>query len=609
MADEKDLDKLKKELMAQFNKEFDSPLEVMSESSLANIPGWISTNNYALNWAISKDIFKGVAMSKVALFSGDPGAGKSMIALSMMGGKDLDLIIYFDSEGGGITTEFAEFLGVDPTKILYSTVDTVEDLIAKLEKTIDVVSKNKQNKNILMIIDSISMISTEREVDPNGGADMGCYTPDTLVPTLAQDDKTIINKHINEIKLDDKVLTHLNSWEKVTKIFTYTKEEKPELIEIESVDGDIIKLTPNHRLLVSHDSNILWIEASSILETDLLQKMPHDFFDVIVGKDDIINKAAIDIYKSVGIKSIKKIENTDNVYDLEVEGAHTYCTGDNIIGHNSKARLLRQFFRTYIRKLQKLNIATVITAHLTENIGGYGPAKVVSGGTSLGYAPSVEVRFSKVNAESETERNAIGTSMVKIRAEIIKSRFGTTGKIIKFDLDMERGLDLYAGLFDIMRDYGFIIPAASDLEKQIEEKNIPKKSTGWWIFKPWDNEKTIELYNKMQEKGLTSEGGKFRENKIKEFCADNKWFLDDVSAVLASIYDKKDLEQDLDNEDLLDSLANGADVLNEESEDKSKKSRKKTTITEISSDIENSVNIEESSDVEDSEKEQTAEEA
>lgn len=609
MADEKDLDKLKKELMAQFNKEFDSPLEVMSESSLANIPGWISTNNYALNWAISKDIFKGVAMSKVALFSGDPGAGKSMIALSMMGGKDLDLIIYFDSEGGGITTEFAEFLGVDPTKILYSTVDTVEDLIAKLEKTIDVISKNKQNKNILMIIDSISMISTEREVDPNGGADMGCYTPDTLVPTLAQDDKTIINKHINEIKLDDKVLTHLNSWEKVTKIFTYTKEEKPELIEIESVDGDIIKLTPNHRLLVSHDSNILWIEASSILETDLLQKMPHDFFDVIVGKDDIINKAAIDIYKSVGIKSIKKIENTDNVYDLEVEGAHTYCTGDNIIGHNSKARLLRQFFRTYIRKLQKLNIATVITAHLTENIGGYGPAKVVSGGTSLGYAPSVEVRFSKVNAESETERNAIGTSMVKIRAEIIKSRFGTTGKIIKFDLDMERGLDLYAGLFDIMRDYGFIIPAASDLEKQIEEKNIPKKSTGWWIFKPWDNEKTIELYNKMQEKGLTSEGGKFRENKIKEFCADNKWFLDDVSAVLASIYDKKDLEQDLDNEDLLDSLANGADVLNEESEDKSKKSRKKTTITEISSDIENSVNIEESSDVEDSEKEQTAEEA
>lgn len=77
MAEEKNTDKLKKELMTQFNKDFpDSPLEQMNESNLAKIPGWISTNNYALNWAISKDMNKGLPMGRVVLLTGDPSSGK-----------------------------------------------------------------------------------------------------------------------------------------------------------------------------------------------------------------------------------------------------------------------------------------------------------------------------------------------------------------------------------------------------------------------------------------------------------------------------------------------------------------------------------------------------
>ena len=50
-----DIDKLKKDLISQFNKDFpDSPLEQMDESSLADVPGWMTTGNYALNWIISK---------------------------------------------------------------------------------------------------------------------------------------------------------------------------------------------------------------------------------------------------------------------------------------------------------------------------------------------------------------------------------------------------------------------------------------------------------------------------------------------------------------------------------------------------------------------------
>lgn len=382
MAD--NLDKLKKDLISQFNKDFpDSPLEQMDESAMADVPGWMTTGNYALNWVISKDMNKGLPMGRVILFTGDPGSGKSMIALSMMREPTIDLIVYMDSEGGGVTSDFAKFLGIDASKILYTPIDTVEDLIKRMEKVIDTIEKNKSTKNVLMVIDSISMLSTEREKDPKGGADMG-----------------------------------------------------------------------------------------------------------------------------------------------------------------AKAKLTRQFFRTYARKMQKLNIACVMTAHLTENIGGYGPTKTVAGGTIMGYMPSIEVRFTRVNAETEVEQSAVGASLIKIRADIIKSRFGTYGKRVKFDLDMEKGLDEFAGLGDILKDYGFMIPAAADIDKQIEEKNVPKKSSGWWMFKPWtEDEKgnpegnpvAAELFKEVQDKGLAP-SGKFREKQIKDFCSEHEWFRDKVAYLLSSIY-------------------------------------------------------------------------
>lgn len=304
----------------------------------------------------------------------------SMIALSMMREESIDLIVYMDSEGGGVTKDFAAFLGIDASKILYTPIDTIEDLTTRMKKVIDTIEKNQSAKNVLMVVDSISMLSTEKEKDPAGGEDMG-----------------------------------------------------------------------------------------------------------------------------------------------------------------RKAKISRSFFRQYVRKMQKLNICGVFTAHLTDNIGGYGPTKVVSGGSILGYVPSVEVRFSRVNAESEVEKSAKGGQLVKVRAEIVKSRLGTYGKRVKFDLDMKHGLDPYAGLFDILKDYEFIIPAASDLDEQIKEQKIPKRSTGWWVFKPWDK-RSKKLYDEMIDKGLTT-SGKFREKEVKTFCAEHKWFFDKLAHLLTIIEQEEEVEE------------------------------------------------------------------
>jgi len=378
-------------LFEQFNKEFpDSPLEHMGRFRSSTIPGWITTGNYALNWAISKSIFKGLPMGRISIFSGDPATGKSMVALSMMREPGIDTIVYLDSEGGGVTKEFAEFLGVDPKKILYAQIETIEELIAKMRFIIDTMEKNKSSKNIYLVVDSISMISTEKEKDPEAGADMG-----------------------------------------------------------------------------------------------------------------------------------------------------------------NRGKVMRSFFRQYARKMQKLNICAVFTAHLTKNIGGYGPSDVVSGGTILGYAPTMEVRFATDNANSEVEKSARGATMQKIRANIIKSRLGTKGKQVKIELESSKGLNPYSGLFDILRDFQFIIPAAADVPEQIKNKAIPKKGTGWWMFKPWagtgkgEDEKTspltVEYYERFIKDGITSDTGKFREGDIVEYCKKYDWFLIEVQRLLDTI------EEDLDN--------------------------------------------------------------
>jgi RecA/RadA recombinase len=233
--------------------------------------------------------------------------------------------------------------------------------------------------------------------------------------------------------------------------------------------------------------------------------------------------------------------------------------------------------------MQKLNICAVFTAHLTDNIGGYGPKKMVAGGTILGFAPSVEVRYSSVNAEAETEQSAKGTQLVKIRAEIIKSRLGTARKRVKFDLDMQKGLDPYAGLFDILNDYQFVIPALANVDEQIKEKKIPKKSSGWWMFVPWDT--TFDgMFNKLVEVGaLRADSRKFRESKIKEWARDYEWFIPEMQKILDSIY-TRDLTQDAENQEkeTEEVEEEGAEVetLNEEKTKKNKKSPK-VEITEV----------------------------
>jgi len=95
---------------------------------------WISTGNYALNYLISGDFFKGVPLGKVTVFAGESGAGKSYICSGN--------IIKHAQEQGIFTILIDSENALDEAWLHALGVDTSEDKLLKLNMAmIDDVAK------------------------------------------------------------------------------------------------------------------------------------------------------------------------------------------------------------------------------------------------------------------------------------------------------------------------------------------------------------------------------------------------------------------------------------------------------------------------------------
>jgi len=312
---DRELSVLEKSLIENINKKFgeDNPMIQLKEDSEYGKPrGWIDTGIYSLNWIISGDINGGWPVGRISELDGDPGTGKSLLCEMAMRDPTLDLIIYFDTEAA-MNINFLKFLGIDINKVLYQPIDTVEQLQEICREVLTTIIANKQTKKkVLMVIDSIALASTSKEIDPEGGADMGF-----------------------------------------------------------------------------------------------------------------------------------------------------------------KARKLREFFRVYARKIEKYNIALLVTNHYTFKVGlVFGNPKVTTGGTALPYASSVRIDLKIEETKVDKILEAAGASSVTLRATTVKNRCFSPRRRIFFVLDFERGVHRYSGLLKVLENLGVVI-----------------KSGGWYSLPAWDPNK------------------------------------------------------------------------------------------------------------------------
>jgi len=139
---------------------------------------WISTGNYALNYLISGDFFKGVPLGKVTVFAGESGAGKSYICSGN--------IIKHAQEQGIFTILIDSENALDEAWLHALGVDTSEDKLLKLNMAmIDDVAKTihefmseyksmvaEDRPKVLFVIDSLGMLLTPTDINQFEAGDL-----------------------------------------------------------------------------------------------------------------------------------------------------------------------------------------------------------------------------------------------------------------------------------------------------------------------------------------------------------------------------------------------------------------------------------------------------
>jgi recombination protein RecA len=143
---------------------------------------WISTGNYTLNYLMSGQFDRGVPLSKVTMFAGESGAGKSYIAsgnLVKHAQEQGILPVILDSENA-LDEDWLKALGVDTSddKIMrfgVSMVDEVAKFISEFMKEyrdayLDLPYEERQK--VLFIVDSVGMLLTPTDINQFEAGDM-----------------------------------------------------------------------------------------------------------------------------------------------------------------------------------------------------------------------------------------------------------------------------------------------------------------------------------------------------------------------------------------------------------------------------------------------------
>ena len=275
----------------------------------SDVTGFIDTGSYAFNALLSGSLYGGIPNNKIIALAGESATGKTYFALGVCK-KFLDdnpdgVILYFDTEQA-VTSDMITERGMDASRVAIFPVATVENFRHQAISIVDSYIENKEKKPILVVLDSLGMLSTEKEMtDTTEGKttrDMtraqvikatfrvltlklgkagiplimtnhtytvvgsyvpmkemggGCLTENHMV--LLSDGS---NKPIQDIVVGDKVITLFGNQE-VLETFQY---EDQETLTIEFEDGYSVTCTPNHKFLLKIDDEMVWMEAQDIAE-------------------------------------------------------------------------------------------------------------------------------------------------------------------------------------------------------------------------------------------------------------------------------------------------------------------------------------------------------
>jgi recombination protein RecA len=139
---------------------------------------WISTGNFALNYLLSGDFYKGIPLGKVSVFAGESGAGKSYIVSGNIVKSAQEqgiFVVLIDSENA-LDESWLHALGVETTedkllKLNMAMIDDVAKTISTFMKDYKAMPEEDRPK-VLFVVDSLGMLMSPTEVNQFDSGDM-----------------------------------------------------------------------------------------------------------------------------------------------------------------------------------------------------------------------------------------------------------------------------------------------------------------------------------------------------------------------------------------------------------------------------------------------------
>jgi recombination protein RecA len=131
-----------------------------------NVKDWLSTGNALLDVAISNRPYGGLPVGRITEITGLEQSGKSLLSAHLLAEtqKKGGVAVLIDTETA-VNREFLEAIGVDISKLLYVSVDTVEGIFEACETIIEKIRTSDKNRLVTIVVDSVAAASTKKELE------------------------------------------------------------------------------------------------------------------------------------------------------------------------------------------------------------------------------------------------------------------------------------------------------------------------------------------------------------------------------------------------------------------------------------------------------------
>jgi len=136
-----------------------------SDEAPTNVEGWISTGTAMLDVAISNRPYGGLPVGRITEITGLEQSGKSLLAAHLLAEtQKLDGVAVLIDTETAVSREFLEAIGVDVSKLLYVSADSVEQIFDYCETIIEKVRTASRDKIVTIVVDSVAAASTTNEL-------------------------------------------------------------------------------------------------------------------------------------------------------------------------------------------------------------------------------------------------------------------------------------------------------------------------------------------------------------------------------------------------------------------------------------------------------------